>query len=76
MLRNIQFGVLGKHAHHADDRICDLGDPNRTLRKTLADLARGQGRGAELRWRVGDLGHAAWSLCRVRNTLFTRFQEL
>lgn len=49
---DVEVSVLGHRSDGTDDRVRDLGDPDRTLRKALQDLVRGRGRRAERSWRV------------------------
>jgi hypothetical protein len=49
---NVEVGALGHRGDRADDRVRELGDPDRTLRRALGDLIRGRGRRAERSRRV------------------------
>jgi hypothetical protein len=49
---NVEFAALWHRGDGADDRVRQLGDPERTLCKALRDLIRARGRRAERRRRV------------------------
>ena len=49
---NVEFGAFGHRGDRADNRVRNLGDPDRTICKALRDLLRGRGRRLERSSRV------------------------